>query len=97
MGPSMPRTFVAQVSDPQAVFASLQGWARANGFALNGNAAGGSFRGRPGGLAGAIIGEISGTYSASGNMVTIQTDKDLPAGEVSRRLAQFGLRLVQSG
>ena len=92
----MPRSFVAQVSNPDETFPRLKQWADANGYAIKGNAAKGSFRGTPSGLAGVLIGEISGGYSVTGNSVVIQVNKDLPAGAVANALSKHGLRLVKS-
>lgn len=90
----MPRVFVAEAPDPSSLFPKLSASAQANGFVLRGDSNSGMFSGTPSGLAGALIGEISGTYSVSGTQVTIRLDKDLPSSEVDRRLAQFGIRLV---
>src|SRR5439155_15894081 len=56
----MPRSFVAQVANPDETFPRLKRWADANGYAIRGNAAQGTFRGTPSGIGGLLIGEISG-------------------------------------
>jgi hypothetical protein len=90
----VPTEFVAEAPNPQAIFSQIQQWASANGFQLNGDAGAGNFRGTPSGIAGFLIGEITGSYTVTGNQVTIRVDKNLPQGEVAQRLGQFGLRLV---
>jgi hypothetical protein len=92
----MPRSFVAQVSNPDETFPRLKKWADANGYAIRGNAAKGTFRGTPSGVAGFLIGEIYGSYAVSGNAVEIQVNKDLPEGAVANALSKHGLRLVQA-
>ena len=69
----MPRSFVAQVSIPEETFPRLKKWADANGYAIRGNAAKGTFRGTPSGIGGLLIGEISGAYAVSGNSVVQST------------------------
>jgi hypothetical protein len=91
---AMARVFVAMVSDPTAAFARLNSWAQSNGFQLSGSPTSGWFRGTPGGIAGLLIGEISGSYVVNGTEVTLRTDKDLPPGEVESRLAKVGLRMT---
>jgi len=92
----MAREFIAEAANPQDIFDQIQQWAASNGFRLTGTVAGGSFSGTPGGMAGYLYGQISGTYAVTGNRVRIMVDKDLPTGAVSERLARFGLRLVSS-
>lgn len=92
----MPRKFLATAPNPQGVFVQIRQWAAANGFELTGDASTGTFGGRPGGLAGLLIGDIHGSYQVTGNEVTITVDKDLPSHEVARRLSPFGLSLVNS-
>lgn len=93
---NLPRSFVAEVSNPEETFPRLKQWADANGYAIRGNAARGTFRGTPSGLAGALIGEISGAYAVTGNAVAIQVNKDLPTGAVANALSKHGLRLVRA-
>jgi len=90
----MATEFLVEAPDPQATFPQIQMWATGNGFQLSGDTNSGYFRGTPSGLAGMLIGEITGTYSVNGIRVTIRVNKNLPPGEVARRLAQFGLRLI---
>jgi len=92
----MPRSFVAQVSNPEETFPRLKQWADANGYAIRGNAARGTFRGTPAGVPGLLIGEISGAYAVSGNSVAIRVNKDLPEGPVANALSKHGLRLVKA-
>ena len=92
----MPQTFVAQVANPSQAFSRLKRWADGNGYALHGSPSGGQFRGKPAGIAGVLIGEISGTYAVDGNLVTIQVDKDLPKGAVASALSQHGLKVVKA-
>ncbi len=92
----MPRSFVAQVANPEETFPRLKRWADANGYAIRGNASKGTFRGTPSGVAGFLIGEISGAYAVSGNSVAIQVNKDLPEGPVANALSKHGLRLVKA-
>jgi len=92
----MPQSFVAQVANPDETFPRLKRWADANGYAITGNAARGTFRGTPSGVAGILIGEISGAYAVSGNSVAIQVNKDLPEGAVANALSKHGLRLVRA-
>jgi hypothetical protein len=91
----MARVFITEVANPSAAFATLSAWARSLGVSVSGDAASGRFSGRPSGLAALLYPVISGTYSVSGTTVTIQTDQDLPVGEVSKRLARAGLQLTQ--
>jgi len=92
----MPQSFVAQVANPDETFPRLTRWAEPNGYAITGNAARGTFRGTPSGVAGILIGEISGAYAVSGNSVAIQVNKDLPEGAVANALSKHGLRLVRA-
>ncbi len=92
----MPRTFVAQVSNATEAFPRLKRWADNNGYDVDGDATRGSFRGTPTGVAGILIGEISGAYFVSGNSVTIRVNKDLPQGPVANALSKHGLRLVRA-
>jgi len=92
----MPRSFVAKVANPEETFSRLKQWADANGYAIRGNAAEGTFRGTPSGIAGLLIGEISGAYAVSGNSVAIQVYKDLPEGAVANALSKYGLRLIKA-
>jgi len=92
----MPRTFIAEVSNPNEAFARLQRWADENGYYINGDQTSGRFQGTPAGLAGFVIGEISGAYSVNGNLVTIQVNKDLPSGPVANALSKHGLSLVRA-
>lgn len=92
----MPTTFIASSPDPAGTFQRIYAWATENGFQLQGDAGNGTFAGTPGGIAGLVIGRIQGAYWVTGNQVTIRTDKDLPASEVARRLAKFGLTLTSS-
>jgi hypothetical protein len=93
---SVANTFLAQVANPAEAFPRLKSWADANGYALDGNESAGRFAGTPSGFAGALIGRITGTYQVAGNLVTIRTDKSLPAGAVANALSQFGMTLVRS-
>ena len=90
----MATEFVVLVSDPRAAHSQLCQWAASNHFQLVGDSSTGNFAGTPSGLAGMLYGEIRGQYSTVGDRVIIQVNKDLPVGEVRRRLAQFGLVLV---
>jgi len=92
----VPRTFVVQVGNADEAFPRLKRWAESNEYSIQGNAARGTFRGTPSGLGGILYGEISGAYAVSGNAVTIQVNKDLPAGPVANALSKHGLRLVQA-
>jgi len=92
----MPRSFVAQVANPEETFPRLKRWADANGYAIRGNAATGTFRGTPSGIGGLLIGEISGAYAVSGNSVAIQVNKDLPEGAVANALSKHGIRLIKA-
>ena len=92
----MPRTFVVEVSDSAQAFSRLKRWADSNGYDVDGDETGGSFRGTPRGVAGMLIGEISGAYAVSGHSVTIRVNKDLPRGPVANALSKHGLRLVQA-
>jgi hypothetical protein len=92
----MPTEFLAEAPNPQGIFAQISQWAASNGFQLNGDANAGNFRGTPSGLAGMLLGEIVGSYAVSGTQVTIRVNKNLPQGEVARRLGQFGLRFIGS-
>ena len=92
----MPRAFIVQVDNADEAFPRLKRWADNNGYSVQGNAARGSFRGTPSGVAAFLIGEISGSYAVSGNAVTIRVNKDLPTGAVANALSKHGLRLVQA-
>jgi hypothetical protein len=75
----------------------MKRWAGANGYAIRGNAAKGTFRATASGVAGLLIDEISGAYAVRGNAVAIQVNKDLPEGAVANALSKHGLRLVKAG
>ena len=92
----MARSFVVQVANPDETYPRLKRWADANGYAIRGNAAKGTFRGTPTGAAGFFIGEITGAYAVSGNSVAIQVNKDLPEGAVANALSRHGIRLVKA-
>ncbi len=92
----MARTFVADVSNPAEAFPRLKRWADNNGYTVDGDATRGSFQGTPAGVAGVLLGEISGAYSVRGTSVMIQVNKDLPEGPVANALSKHGLRLVRA-
>jgi hypothetical protein len=92
----MARQFVAVANDPQRLFSQIRDWATQTGVSLNGDASAGIFRGNPGFPASLLFPVISGSYSVSGNQVTIRTDQDLPTREVDKRLQRVGLALVSS-
>ena len=91
----MARTFVILVNDPYAVFDRLRQWAATEGFALNGGPTGGTFSGKPKGLAATFFPRISGSYSFQGPEVVIRTDQDVPLGVVTDRLSKVGLRVIR--